>query len=103
MQDVRISKRFVNEKMAFDHDLLGRIGGYAVIDVLGTVGLGYVASELRRTPLVPTIAAAFIAGEMVHWYMGINTPLLQATGVTFFPAPKQGRHLNNRACNCHSS
>jgi hypothetical protein len=88
--------------MNFDHNALGRIGGYAVIDVLGTVALSYAFSSSARTPLLPTIAIGFVAGEVAHWALGVNTPLLTQAGVTFFPAPVAGRHLNNRACNCHS-
>lgn len=87
--------------MEFDHDILGRVGGYAVVDVLGTVAIAYAVSVRQDMPVVPTIVAAFVAGEIVHWTMGVNTPLLSKVGITFFPAPEQGRHLNNRACNCH--
>jgi hypothetical protein len=87
--------------MKFDHDLLGRVYGYAVIDIVGTIAIGYLLASRLQTPMVPTIAATFLAGEVVHWAMGINTPLLEQAGVTFFPAPAAGRHLNKRACNCH--
>lgn len=85
----------------FDHNLLGRVYGYAVIDVLGTAAIGYVLANRFDAPLAPTMLATFAAGEGVHWAMGINTPLLERAGITFFPAPATGRHLNQRACNCH--
>jgi hypothetical protein len=87
--------------MEFDHDLLGRVGGYAVIDVVGTFAIAYGIARIWDAPVTPTIVAAFVIGEITHWAMGINTPLLTQAGITFFPAPAQGRHLNNRACNCH--
>lgn len=87
--------------MNFDHDLLGRVYGYAVIDIVGTLGIAYLLANRLETPLAPTIAATFAAGELVHWAMGVNTPLLTQAGITFFPAPATGRHLNKRACNCH--
>jgi hypothetical protein len=89
-------------RMQFDHELLGRLGGYAVIDVLGTAAFAYVGAQTWGTPLLPTIAGAFVLAEVVHWTFAINTPLLTQLGVTFFPAPATGRHLNNRSCNCHS-
>ena len=88
--------------MSFDHNALGRIGGYAVVDLLGTAAIGVAVSRAARTPLLPTIAAAFVMGEVAHWALSVNTPLLTQAGVSFFPAPVSGRHLNNRACNCHS-
>ena len=88
--------------MDFDHDLLGRVAGYAVIDVLGTLASGYVLSNRLKTPALPTIVATFAVGEVVHWAMGVNTPFLErVVGTTFFPAPATGRHLNQRACNCN--
>lgn len=88
-------------EVRMNRDLLGRVCGYAVIDLLLMAGVGYAVSVSARTSLAPTIAVVFILNETVQWSIGSNTPLLSAGGITFFPAPAQGRHLNNRACNCN--
>jgi hypothetical protein len=88
--------------MNFDRDVLGRVAGYPLVDLLGVAALGYVASNRLNTPVVPTIVATFAVGEGVYWAMGVNTPFQErVTGTTFFPAPATGRHLNQRACNCN--
>lgn len=88
---------------SFDHELLGRFAGYAVIDVLGTVAIGYYVSRTARTPPLPTILAAFAIGEIAHYYYSVDTPLLTQAGITFFPAPgAAGRHPKRHGCNCHS-
>lgn len=87
----------------FDRDALGHFAGYPVVDLVGTCCVGYVVAQRLETPVVPTIAATFLAREMVSYSIGENTPLnagLTGGITTFFPAPAQGRHLNNRACNC---
>ena len=70
--------------MAFDHNALGRVGGFAVVDIVGTVLIAYALSRHFRAPVAPTIVAAFVTGEIVHWAIGVNTPLLrQATSIFF--------------------
>lgn len=67
--------------MQFDHGILGRMGGYAVVDIAGTVAIGYVIAQYAEVPVVPTIVGAFVLGEVVHWMFGINTPLLNTAGL----------------------
>lgn len=86
--------------LMFDRDILGNVGGFPVVDLLGTSLIAYALSVRLNTPLLPTIAGAFAAREMGAWALGMNTPLLEKSGIVFFPAPEQGRHLNRRACNC---
>jgi hypothetical protein len=59
----------------FNHDMLGRIYGFPVVDVAGTAVLGYGASKVTGiTPLV-TVPVLFGIGHAVHWAMGTETQL----------------------------
>ena len=86
--------------MSSVHDAMGRVQGYAVIDIVGTVLPAAWLAYRFEWPVFPTILSAFILGEIVHYALQLNTPALSQLGITFFPAPTLGRHLNNRACNC---
>ena len=56
--------------MAFDHDALGRVGGLAVIDIVGTVAIAWWLRPSWRT-----VALALVLGEVVHLAMNIHTPI----------------------------
>ena len=56
--------------MAFNHELMGRVGGLAVIDIVGTVAIAYLLH-----PSYKTIVAALVLGELVHLALGVRTPI----------------------------
>jgi hypothetical protein len=62
--------------MAGFHESMGRIYGLAVIDVVGTVGIGVVAAGVLRMPLVLAVPLAFVAGEAAHYAFKVETPVL---------------------------
>jgi hypothetical protein len=68
----------------FDHELMGRFCGLAVVDIVGTIviaallafGVGKyygLCGDKLNTFVVLGIAMAFILGEMVHIVMRIKT------------------------------
>jgi hypothetical protein len=57
--------------MAFDHELMGRVGGLALIDIVGTVAIAYMLH-----PSYKSIVLALIVGELVHLALGIRTPIV---------------------------
>lgn len=56
------------------HDILGRIGPFAVIDVVLTFVGGYALAFYMSWRILPTIIAAFVVGELVHLFFNIDTP-----------------------------
>lgn len=60
------------------HNILGRIGQFAIIDILGTiVGLEIILFLLKKTMKFRIILYiwAFLLGILVHNILGIETPL----------------------------
>ena len=64
--------------MAFDHNALGRIGGVATVDVIGTIAIADVIAKWMGWPPYKTIMYALILGEVIHLYAGIQTPVTTA-------------------------
>lgn len=60
------------------HDSMGRIGGLAVVDIVGTIGIAYVASKVLKTNFAATLVVCFIAGEVVHLAFKVETPITKA-------------------------
>ena len=58
--------------MAFDRELMGRVGGLALIDIVGTVAIAYMIH-----PSYKSIIAALLLGELVHLALGIRTPITE--------------------------
>ena len=66
-----------------NHDLMGRVAGIAVVDVVGTLALavllGWLVARRLRTRLAPTLLVAivltFAFGEAVHLALGISTQM----------------------------
>ena len=72
--------------MAFDHERMGRIGGLATIDIVGTAVIaaivGWAIARARKRPVIPVVLFviffAFVLGEFVHLALGIRTPIVGA-------------------------
>ena len=52
-----------------------RVGPFAVFDVVGTIGLGYGVHKYTGYDLYLSIASMFVAGQVTHMALGIETPL----------------------------
>lgn len=57
------------------HNMLGRVGGFPVVDVLGTAVLGYGATRLTGYSPWTTIPAAFAVGHLAHFALDVTTVL----------------------------
>ena len=55
------------------HEALGRIGGVAILDLVGTVVGGIVLSNILGVSKVYTIPAVFAMGFYTHQILGIKT------------------------------
>jgi hypothetical protein len=62
--------------MAGFHESMGRVYGLAVIDVVGTLGIGVVAAGVLGMPLVLAVPLTFAAGEAAHYAFKVETPVL---------------------------
>jgi hypothetical protein len=64
--------------MAFDHAALGRVGGLALVDVLGTAAIAaliaYAGGARSVGAYAGVVASTFAFGVMVHASLGISTP-----------------------------
>jgi hypothetical protein len=56
------------------HDLLGRLDGFAVIDILGTVLAAYFTAPYMGISFPLALLIWFILGEALHVMLGISTP-----------------------------
>jgi len=61
--------------MEFNHELMGRWHGVAVVDVAGTVVGAYALAQWRGWPLAGTVLGAFAVGHAVHKALGVRTAL----------------------------
>jgi hypothetical protein len=60
------------------HTLLGRIGGLAVIDILGTFLACLLISRFYfKENIIALFLILFIIGELVHLFLNIKTPFLK--------------------------
>jgi hypothetical protein len=64
------------------HDLMGRIGPLAVIDVVGTALIAFVGARFLGWNPWRTVAYAFVLGEAVHLALNLETPVTRLAGVT---------------------
>lgn len=61
-----------------DHNILGRIGNIAIIDLLGTFGMSYVLSNINNDRVVNNFIYLFILGEFVHIVRKQETPIIKS-------------------------
>ena len=52
-----------------------KICGISIIDTAGTIVIGYSLAKLLDTDPLTTILLTFVAGEAVHLYLGVETPV----------------------------
>jgi hypothetical protein len=57
------------------HNALGHIGPFAVTDTLATAAFGYGLAKWKGWNVRKTVIMTFITGEIVHWWLGIDTPI----------------------------
>ena len=57
------------------HDILGRVGGIAVIDVVGTVIISAGVAKACKWNVGKTIIGGFLVGELTHLALGKKTPI----------------------------
>lgn len=50
-----------------------RIGGFALYDILGTIGIALIFSYLTSISITYSLIIWFVAGEILHWYFGVQT------------------------------
>ena len=55
-----------------------RVGPWALFDFGGTIVLAWALARRMSWQPAPTIAAALVAGEVVHKVVGVETPGLAA-------------------------
>ena len=60
------------------HECLGRVGGIAVFDVVATIGVCLYISRVYHTDPYKTMAFGFVAGEVVHVVLGVQTPVTRS-------------------------
>lgn len=58
-----------------------RLFGLAVGDVLGTLALAWATAVLTDTSFLLNFGVWFVVGEILHWYVGLQTPFLKMVGV----------------------
>jgi hypothetical protein len=54
-----------------------RILGYALHDIVGTILVAWIVSYIAGIPLIYSIVGWFIAGEVLHWYFGVETAFMK--------------------------
>jgi hypothetical protein len=64
------------------HELMGRVGDFAVIDIAGTAVGGYLLAKYMNWNPFATVTGAFIVGEGVHYILKIDTPFLDKIDAT---------------------
>lgn len=59
-----------------------RFFGYAVVDSVATVLLAILLAYVFNTEFWFTLLATFVAGEILHYIMGVQTQFLTTLGLT---------------------
>ena len=54
-----------------------RIGGLALYDILGTIGLALATTYFFNISLLWSLVAWFVLGEVLHWYFGVKTAFMK--------------------------
>lgn len=58
-----------------------RIFGLALNDIIATFVVAAITSYFFSIPYLHSLAVWFIAGEILHYGMGVNTALLEKIGI----------------------
>jgi hypothetical protein len=54
-----------------------RIMGYALYDIVGTVVIALLFSYFTNISVLYSIIGWFVAGEVLHWYYGVETTFMK--------------------------
>ena len=60
-----------------------RIMGYALYDIIGTIVLALLFSYFTRISVWYSLIGWFVAGELLHWYFGVETAFLKVANSAF--------------------
>jgi len=58
-----------------------RLFGFALNDMLGTIGLALIVTYMYEVPLWKSIVGMFVLGEVLHYAFGVQTAFLTRIGV----------------------
>ena len=58
-----------------------RIFGFALYDILGTIGLAILTSLVFRIHIVSSLLFWFVLGEVLHYVFGTRTAFLEWMGI----------------------
>jgi len=59
-----------------------RFLGFALYDTIGTIFIAIVTSVVFKIPVLYSIVAWFVAGEILHYIFGVNSAFLEYIGMT---------------------
>ena len=62
-----------------------RTMGFALYDILGTIGLAIFTAYLTRTGFLTNLLVWYVAGEVLHYAFGTQTAVLTALGIEACP------------------
>jgi len=54
-----------------------RIFGFALYDILGTIGLALIFSYFTGISIWYSLLGWFVVAELLHWYFGVQTEFLR--------------------------
>jgi hypothetical protein len=57
-----------------------RFMGMALYDILGTIGLALLFSYFTGLSIVYSLLGGVVAGELLHWYFGVDTAFMKLFG-----------------------
>jgi hypothetical protein len=58
-----------------------RFFGFALNDMLGTIGVAIIITYIYEVPLWKTFLYMFVLGEVLHYLFGVQTAFLTAIGI----------------------
>jgi hypothetical protein len=56
------------------------VGGIAIYDVVGTIGVSYGISKLTGWSFATTVVSAFVIGEIAHHMFSVDTAVMRMLG-----------------------
>lgn len=54
-----------------------RVLGFALYDILGTIAIALLFSYFTGVSLWTSLLGWFVAGELLHWYFGVETTFMK--------------------------
>ena len=74
-----------------------RIGGFALNDILGTLALAGITSQVARVDFFRATIAWFVAAEVIHFAFGVRTAFLEHLNLTRDCDSKDNDHVSRTA------